>query len=314
VLETAFKQRELPLRVVGGAQFYERKEVKDLIAYLRIALNRLDEISLRRIINYPARGVGPAAVQRLTTYALAHDLTLWAAVETASSVDGLQPSAAHGCSALAAVLNAAAQRISDGEPSAQVARHVIAAAAIDADIDAGSGSNAVAVRRRENLTAVIGVLERFDQSNRGAHALANLLRLLSLNTEAETQDPGNVVTLSTMHGAKGLEFTVVFIAGAEEGLIPHARTIDMRATDVDPQDIEEERRLFYVAVTRAMQRLYICRAKHRMLRGKQAPRTPCRFLSNVPGRLVETREVHHMNAPSTQDLMDGVSKLLAALQ
>ncbi len=313
-IETAFRQREIPVRVLGGTQFYERKEVKDLIAYLRVLTSPRDEISLRRIINYPARGIGPVALERLATHALASDKPLWNAVSQASSISGLAPPAVAGCASLAGILQQASHRLDAGEPAADIARFVVHDTGLEADIAAGSSSSQAAARRRGNLAAFLRVLERFDQSGRrGRDALGALLRVLSLNTEAEEKDPGNVVTLATMHGTKGLEFEVVFVAGVEEGIIPHARTLDARATDVDSQDVEEERRLFYVAVTRAKARLYLCRARHRSLRGKPAPRTPSRFLTELPEELFDTREVRDAT-PTTQSMMDGIAGLLAALE
>lgn len=313
-IETAFRQHEIPVRVLGGTQFYERKEVKDLIAYLRVVTSARDEISLRRIINYPARGIGQVALERLASHAIAKDIALSKAVFQASSIAGLAPAAAAGCSALAAVLEQAASKLDAREPAAEVARFVMREVKLEADIAAGSSSSQIAARRNANLASFLRVLERHDQSGKaGRDDLGALLRLLSLNTDAEDKDPGNVVTLATMHGTKGLEFDAVFVAGVEEGIIPHARTLDARATDVDPQDVEEERRLFYVAVTRAKSKLYLCRAKHRSLRGKPAPRTPSRFLTELPDDLVLPRDVKDVT-PSAQSMLDGIAGLLAALE
>jgi superfamily I DNA/RNA helicase len=313
-IETALRQREIPLRVVGGTQFYERKEVKDLMAYLRVLVHPRDEISLRRIINYPARGIGQTALDRLATHALARDMTLWQAVRQASTVSGLPQPALAGCAALASAMDHASQRLDAGQPAAEVARLLVREVGLEADIASGSTSDSVAARRHENLLAFLRVLERHDQAGkRGRDDLADLLRVLSLNTEAEEKDEGNVVTLATMHGTKGLEFEVVFVAGVEEGIIPHARTLEARVTDVDPQDVEEERRLFYVAVTRAKARLYVCRSRHRSLRGRPMARAPSRFLTEVPADLLETRDVRE-SAPSTGEMLDGIAAVLAALE
>ena len=312
-LETAFREREIPVRVLGGTQFYERKEVKDLIAYLRVATAPRDEIALRRIINYPARGIGPVALERLATYAAARDVPLWSAVERAGSIDNLASPAVAGCTALSLAIEEARKKLDALLPSGEVARFVIREVALEADIAVGSGSTAIAARRRGNLEFFLKVLDRHDLAGkRGVKDLAALLRVLSLNTEIEQDDPGNVVTLATMHGTKGLEFDTVFVAGVEDGIIPHARTLDARATDVDQQDIEEERRLFYVAVTRAKRRLFLCRAKQRSLRGKSMPKTPSRFLCEIPSELIETREVR-TSAPSKESMLDGIAGLLAAL-
>ncbi len=313
VLETALRQREIPFRVVGGTQFYERKEVKDIIAYLRVALHSRDEISLRRIINYPARGIGDTALEHLSTYAMARDWTLWRALESARDVPGLTSQAIGGCDALTSVIFDAQRNIAERKGAGVVARAIADAVGLEADINVGSGTNAVATRRRENLQSFFRVLERFDAAPRAGQSLDGLLHMFSLKADDNSEEPGNVLTLTTMHGAKGLEFKTVFIVGTEEGLIPHARTLDVRATDAVAQDIEEERRLFYVAVTRAMDVLYICRAKHRMSRGRATPRTPSRFLADIPEDLVETREVRDVAAPPTHVMLDSVEALLAAL-
>ena len=313
-IETVLRQRQIPYRVVGGTQFYERKEVKDLIAFLRVAMQPRDELSLRRIINYPTRGIGQQSVERLATHALANDLTLWAAVTRADRIEGLPSPAVAGCAALTKIVSDASRAIEANTPSADVARRLVADVAIEADIIAGSGSNEAAARRRTNLEAFLNTLTRFDKTAEpGGKALSNFLQLLTLQTDAD-EDGGNVVTLTTMHGAKGLEFQTVFVAGVEEGLIPHARTLDAKATDVEPQDIEEERRLFYVAVTRARSRLYLCRARNRTMRGKSMRRTPSRFLDSIPSELVEVIDVKQEAPPTTAAMLDGLAGLLAALE
>ena len=138
-------------------------------------------------------------------------------------------------------------------------------------------------------------------------------------TSDEEEDPGNVVTLSTLHGSKGLEFDVVFLIGCEEGLIPHMRTLETKVTDAagsagqNPQDIEEERRLFYVGVTRARQHLQLLRCKNRVTRGKPVPRTPCRFLLDIPDELLEPFEVKDASLMSVTEMAASANNLLAML-
>jgi ATP-dependent DNA helicase Rep len=313
-IETVLRQRQIPFRVVGGTQFYERKEVKDLIAFLRVAMQPRDELSLRRIINYPTRGIGQQSVERLASHALANDLTLWAAVTRADRIEGLPSPAVAGCAALTKIVSDASRAIEANTLSSDVARKLVVDVAIEADIIAGSASNEAAARRHTNLEAFLNTLARFDKTAEpGGKALSNFLQLLTLQTDAD-EDGGNVVTLTSMHGAKGLEFQTVFVAGVEEGLIPHARTLDSKATDVEPQDIEEERRLFYVAVTRARSRLYLCRARNRSMRGKSMRRVPSRFLDSIPSELVEVIDVKQEAPPTTAAMLDGLAGLLAALE
>ena len=312
--ETAFRQRQIPFRVVGGTQYYERKEVKDLVALLRTALQPHDELSLRRIINYPPRGIGQMSVERLAAYALVHDMTLWSAVTKASSIEGLATAAVAGCEALVTALGAVARGIDRGLASAEVARKLVADVGMVADIMSGSGSQEAASRRRANLEHFFNTLARFDKTGEtGAKALSEYLQLLTLKTDAD-DDAGNVVTLTTMHGAKGLEFHTVFVVGVEEGLIPHARTLDGKTTDVTPQDVEEERRLFYVALTRARTRLYLCRAKQRTFHGKGSKRAPSRFLKNIPEDRLERVDIKEQAPPSRESMLEGAEALLAALE
>jgi DNA helicase-2/ATP-dependent DNA helicase PcrA len=226
----------------------------------------------------------------------------------------LPAAAVAGCQQLADVVTKAARAIDEQAPTAGVLRELVDSIRLHADIAAGSASPEAAARRRGNVEALLRTLERHDtHAGTGAHALANLVQLLTLRSDAD-EDHGNVVTLTTVHGAKGLEFDTVFVAGVEEGLIPHARTLDAKATDVNPQDIEEERRLFYVAITRARRRLFLTRAQYRSLRGRPVRRAPSRFLGDVPPKLLVKREVRAPSAPSTKAMLDGVAGLLAALE
>jgi DNA helicase-2/ATP-dependent DNA helicase PcrA len=142
----------------------------------------------------------------------------------------------------------------------------------------------------------------------------SFLHSLTLQMNEEEEDPGNVVTLSTLHGSKGLEFDVVFLIGCEEGLIPHQRTLDVKATDAQVQDVEEERRLFYVGVTRAKQRLDMTRCKFRLSRGKPMPRTPCRFLADIPAEMLELFEVKDAAMMSTGAMQEQAQNMLAMLE
>jgi DNA helicase-2/ATP-dependent DNA helicase PcrA len=354
-IEAALKERQIPLRMIGGTQFYERKEVKDLIAYLRVALDPHDEMSLRRIINYPSRGIGDVAVGKLGSYATAHDHHLFTAVSQAQAIHDLAPAAVEGCRQLVHVVESIRARFDRAEASAAVARGVAADIGLKEDIQAGSTSAPAAARRWANVEGVIGVFSRRDERGVGDRkSFAEFLRLISLREEGEEEDATDRVTLTTMHGAKGLEFKVVFVVGLEEGLLPHSRTQTERATDAPPvhghsprrtkgalgadevraaneatlaagaelladpnaggsDSIEEERRLFYVAVTRARERLYLCRTKQRAMRGKILPRTPSRFVCDIPPELLEEREERAAIAPKLEQVKTGAANVLAAI-
>ncbi|AUX47411.1 ATP-dependent DNA helicase Rep [Sorangium cellulosum] len=322
-IESALKERQIPIRMIGGTQFFERKEVKDLIAYLRVSLNPNDEMSLRRILNYPARGIGEVAVSKLSAHATAHDTSLWTAVSRPHAVHELGSAAIEGCRQLMRIIEGTRARFDRGEASAAVARALLADAGFKEDIMAGSSTNNAAARRWGNLEGLLNVFARRDERGKGdRESFGEFLRLLALRQESEEEEATDRVTLTTMHGAKGLEFPFVFVIGLEEGLMPHQRSLDERATDAAPvtgegdavgHSIEEERRLFYVAVTRARDRLYLTRAKHRGSRGKMVPRTPSRFVLEIPPELVEEREELAPVAPAMEKVKAGAASVLAAL-
>ena len=313
-IEIALRERGINAKVIGGQKFYERKEVKDLLAYLRVVLVKHDEIALRRVLNYPARGIGDTALERLSTYATAYDLTLLQAVERAMAIDDLPPAAIGGCTRFFDIITNCQKEFAAGVPSAEVARRLCETIALRDDIIAATPGE-VAMRRVRNIDSILAVFARRDaRGPSDLPAVAEFVRFLSLQTDGEEEEKEDVVTLSTMHGAKGLEFRFVCVAGLEEGLMPHSRTIDAKANDVISGEIEEERRLFYVAVTRAKDKLCLFRAKHRILRGKPAVRTPSRFLLEIPPELLTEREVvKKSNAAVQAQIVKGVSGLLDAL-
>ncbi len=322
LLEEQLREQSVPYRMIGGQQFFERKEVKDLLAYLKLALNRADEIALRRVINYPPRGIGDTSIERLGQAALAKGWSLWQAVERVDGIDNLPTSARDGCKALERVVADMRKKLMiERAKASSVARELADAIELRKDIDATSPSTNAAARRWSNVEGLFGILSRREQrvSNRGGDDTAERELMMFLHSltlqmgEEEENDPGNVVTLSTLHGSKGLEFDYVFLIGCEEGLIPHNRTLTERATDATVQDVEEERRLFYVGVTRARKHLELMRCKHRVQRGKPVPRTPCRFLSDIPDELIETFEVKDASMMSVEAMNVEATNLLAML-
>jgi superfamily I DNA/RNA helicase len=330
-LEEQLREQGVPYRMIGGQQFFERKEVKDVLAFLKIALNRSDEISLRRIVNYPPRGIGDTSIEKLSQHATARGWSLWQAIERVDALDGISTSARDGCKELEKIVADIRKKLIIQRTNASVVgRELCEAIGLRKDIDATSPSVNAAARRWGNVEGILGVLGRREVrlAEKGEDAsaereLMGFLHSLTLQMSEEDEDPGNVVTLSTLHGSKGLEFDVVFLIGCEEGLIPHARTLEVRVTDAvppggpasagNPQDIEEERRLFYVGVTRARQRLELLRCKHRVTRGKPVPRTPCRFLMDIPEELLESFEVKDASPMSTTEMAANANNLLAML-
>lgn len=322
-IELALRERRIPVRQLGGAQLIERKESKDLMAYLRVALEPDDELAVRRIVNYPSRGIGDVALGKLASHATAYDQSLWAVLSKPHAVRDLPAAAVEGCRDLVRVVEQARRSLDAGEPAGKVMRALAEATRMREDITKGSTSGAQAERRWGNVESLIRLFERRDEQGRGDRASAlEFLRFLTLRMDQGEDEASDAVTLSTMHGAKGLEFPVVFVIGLEEGLMPHLRTLSERATDAAPSfaeseeaggSLDEERRLFYVAVTRAKDRLYLTRAKQRVMRGKPMARTPSRFLLEVPTELLVEMEESAPIAPPVDVAKEGAASVLAAL-
>ncbi len=296
VLEEELRTARLPYVMYGGQQFFERKEVKDLIAYLRLALNSRDEIALRRIINYPTRGIGMTTLQRVTEKARMHSTSMWRLLERVEEFpDDFRPAAARAIAGFVELIAAVRRDIEGGGDIVKIARKLIEDIDLFGDLRSAAASATAAQRRIDNVESLLRSLERHQERKPGVRALSEYLRQLSLSTDTEDiGDPGNKLVLTTLHGAKGLEFPVVFIIGLEEELLPHARTLAPQATDVfDPDhasDVSEERRLAYVGITRAQKLLYLTRSAVRRSRGRTAPRTPSRFLLEIPDHLIDTRD------------------------
>jgi DNA helicase-2/ATP-dependent DNA helicase PcrA len=324
VLEDELRQASVPYVMYGGQQFFERKEVKDVIAYLRVALNPRDELALRRVINYPARGIGATTVERLVLAAQAGHASLWDALRSAVTGTGTLPGIAgprvamivdeadpaprdvavgelrgatrNGVIELVHVIGELIAALEGGDVVGAT-RTLIEDIRLYDDLRAASGSLAAAQRRIDNVEGLLASLTRLSERARGREALADYLRKLSLESpdDRDREDSGDRVVLTTLHGAKGLEFPVCFLIGLEEELLPHLRTLQPQITDVvdadHATDISEERRLCYVGITRAQRKLYLTRACTRVMRGRSVPRTPSRFLLEIPDELLEVRDI-----------------------
>ena len=316
-VESALKERQIPYRMIGGQQFFERKEVKDLLAYMRLTLDPHDEMALRRIINYPARGIGEVALAKITAYATGHDTTLWHVVSKPYVVHQMPAAVMEGCRELVRVIEGGRQRFERGEQSQAVARAIADEIGLKADVLAAATSGSTAERRWGNVEGLFAMFARRDEQGKGrGKDLAEYLRFLTLRMEEGESEIEDKVTLTTMHGTKGLEYKLVFVIGLEEGLLPHQRTLGERATDLPLEgahSLDEERRLFYVAVTRAKDKLYLCRTRTRAARGKMMPRVISRFLQDIPPDLYDEREVTAPEAPPLEKVVAGGQALLAAL-
>jgi DNA helicase-2/ATP-dependent DNA helicase PcrA len=275
VFEEALRYFNIPYRVFGGLRFYDRAEVKDLLAYLRVVHNPHDDVSLLRIVNTPARGIGKTALTRLADAASRAGSSVWQALSEVER-DPAQASAARGALVRFRELILSFQQLSSaGEPPSRIAENVLAHTGYDAALQADDTAEADA--RRENLREVIGSMKELEQET-AEPTLTAYLELVTLQTDADRANNDDAITLMTVHAAKGLEFPVVIVAGLEEELFPHRGF----SPDDDAGDLEEERRLAYVAFTRAEQRLFLSYASARRVYGELKMRMPSRFLREMP--------------------------------
>lgn len=296
VFEEVFIRRGLPYRVVGGVRFYERREVRDVLAYLRVLANPRDEVSLRRIINVPKRGIGDGAVAALEGEARQRGSGLWSAVAACADGSATLPGRAHSAVAQVGALLVALRSLveSDARPSEVIEAVLDQTGYLEMLRTSGDPQDESRIENLAELEAVAREFEEAAAAEDEVPVLATWLEQVSLVADADeipADDPaGGVVTLMTLHTAKGLEFPVVFLTALEEGVFPHSRSMD------DPADMQEERRLAYVGLTRAEQRLYLTRALTRSTWGTPAANPPSRFLEEIPEHLVQWRDDGHGGA------------------
>jgi DNA helicase II / ATP-dependent DNA helicase PcrA len=285
VFEEIFIRAGLPYRVVGGVRFYERREVRDLLAYLRLIANPADEVSLRRILNVPKRGIGDRAEDYVAGYAAREKMTFAEALRTPRDVPGLTPRAITSMMAFNDMVSSLRDQAQAGGPVSELVEAVIDqsgyAVALEASTDLQDAT------RVENLQELVSVAREYDNSSLEEGSLDGFLERVSLVADAdeipEGSEHGGQVTLMTLHTAKGLEFPVVFLTGMEEEVFPHQRSL------TNKKELEEERRLAYVGITRAEQRLYLTRAVARNWWGRPSYHTPSRFLGEIPAELIDWR-------------------------
>jgi DNA helicase-2/ATP-dependent DNA helicase PcrA len=307
-LEEALRAQRLEYKMIGGQAFFERKEVKDAIAYLKLALAPRDEISLRRIINYPARGIGPTTLERIAELARARELPLFDACQRVNDVatEVLAERARTALSGFCDLVERGRAVLADcGSHGGlkEAARAYLQSVGLQDELQAAAPTPLAAQRKLDNLEGFLGALHRFEE--REGRDLAGFLHRITLQTKDDDEGEGEAdeVTLVTLHGAKGLEFPVVFLVGLEEELLPHRRTLFPEGPDVADAtpDLGEERRLLYVGITRARELLYLTRARQRSARASARPRTPSRFLEEIPLELQDQREA---SAPSVANPAD----------
>jgi superfamily I DNA/RNA helicase len=283
LIEEELRALNVPYQLYGGTQFFDRKEVKDAAAYLRAVINPLDDISLRRVVNYPARGIGAKTVERIDEFATAHSLSFGQALARAGEISGVPDSARSSIDAFTRLLSEAGEKLEAGGGLTPIARSLFAAIDLRGELSAAAEGGQQGTLRYGNIEHLLTWLERYEQRpGVDKRSIQGFLERVALRGDKDDKDAEPGVVLSTLHAAKGLEFGVVFLIGCVEGQLPHSRTTDPKLTEVAPPDVEEERRLFYVGVTRARDRLYLTRPEKRQFRGEQQKLAPSRFLDKLP--------------------------------
>ncbi|HCQ00415.1 MAG TPA: hypothetical protein DIT99_06835 [Candidatus Latescibacteria bacterium] len=273
----------MPYVIVGGLRFYERKEVKDVLAYLKVIANPRDSISFRRMINTPPRGLGNVSVERIERFALSEGLDFLEAINRAGEA-GLTPTATRSARTIGrflADLHARIDELSGGE----IARRVVESTGYLRDLEMEAAKNIEAETRAQNVKELLAAIDEATEQKPGEESGTGLrvfLEEVALVADIDRWD-GSVdrITLMTLHNAKGLEFPIVFITGMEDGLFPISRAME------SPTDLEEERRLFYVGITRAEEYLYLTHANLRRRYGGAMPCLRSRFVDEVPEEYID---------------------------
>ena len=302
VIEDTLVRNEISYQVIGGTKFYERAEIKDAIAYLSLLANPYDVVSFTRVVNSPRRGIGSTTLARVTAHAEAMDVSVWEAAASPREVPGLGAAAVKALGRFMATM-AELRALTGAEPlggeedfelegrktlesrpegsSVAIAELLEAVLARSGYIEALEAEHTIEAQGRiENLEQLVEVGREFDEGEEEG-TLERFLQEIALVADADSRsDDDGLITLMTLHNAKGLEYPTVFITGCEDGVFPHSRAIDEGG-------LEEERRLFYVGVTRAMRKLYLTYARRRAVFGAQSYGMPSRFLTEIPGDLLD---------------------------
>jgi len=282
VFEEVFIRVGMPYKVVGGVRFYERREVRDLLAYLRVLVNPEDTVSVRRILNVPRRGIGDRAEACIEALSSRERISFAQALRRSDDAYGIATRSAAAVKDFVALLDEL-RLMAETLPPSEVMEAALTKSGYLSELEASADPQDES--RVENLRELVTVAREYEEANPDGN-LAGFLEQVALVADADeiptdTDEHGGVVTLMTLHTAKGLEFPVVFLTGLEDGVFPHMRSL------TEPKELEEERRLAYVGITRAQKRLYLTRSMQRSTWGAPSYNPPSRFLDEVPESLVE---------------------------
>ncbi len=292
VLEEAMVRWNIPYNIIGGFKFYDRKEIKDILSYLRVLVNPFDSVSLLRIINTPKRGIGKTTVDKLKNAAQQLSAPLWEVVSDEDSVKTLVGKSAKRIIEFSQLIRHWQQKMEQLKPS-DLVRLVMEESGYEEDLK--NQSTDEAKNRLENLGELINAVLQYEEENVEA-TLDGFLSTAALNADTDNlEEEATKVALMTLHSAKGLEFPVVFLSGVEEGLLPHFRSLE------DPLALEEERRLAYVGITRAQERLFLTYTQERRTWGNtRQPAMPSKFLGELPQELLSGTKVRQQKSTKTK--------------
>lgn len=278
--EDALLRSGIPYTMVGGLKFYDRKEIKDSLAYLRLIVNPNDTVSLLRVINTPRRGIGKTTIDNLVVAARELSIPLWEIISDEVSVNNLAGRAAKSINSFCQLIQKWQMQL-EVLPASQIVQGIMEDSGYIDDLKKQGTDEAQ--DRLQNVVELFNAVKQFEEENDEPN-LGNFLENASLSSDLDNLEDGQkAVSLMTLHSAKGLEFPVVFLVGMEQGLLPHTRSLD------DPAALEEERRLCYVGITRAQERLYLSYARERRLWGERAPAISSQFLKELPKELLSSK-------------------------
>lgn len=279
VLEEALIKRALPYTMVGGTKFYDRKEIKDVLAYLRVLYNPFDDLSLLRIINVPKRSIGATTVSKLQDYARENGTSLFMTLTQLHLVDTIKGKTKEKLEEFGILIFTLVAEIDD-KSVLDILEAILDRTGYLAQLEESTDPQDQA--RAENIGELLSVAKDFQDTNPTGTVEDFLEQVALVNDVDSFEQEESKVTLMTLHAAKGLEFPIVFLGGLEEGLFPHSRTL------MNPEEIEEERRLAYVGITRAEKELYISNATTRTVFGRTSSYLPSRFIDEIPAELVDS--------------------------
>lgn len=279
VFEESFMIKNIPYRIVGGTNFYQRKEVKDILSYLKVVDNGLDDLAVRRIINVPRRGIGAATIEKINVYAVEHNVSFLDACFSSDSI-GTLGNAKKKINGFADLIREFRRKMQEGSLE-ELFKYITDETGYIANLKAEETEEAEG--RIENINELLNKVVTYEQEAEEA-SLSELLEEIALVADIDNlEDSDNRVVLMTLHSAKGLEFPYVFICGMEDGIFPSYMTV----MSEDDDDMEEERRLCYVGITRAKKKLYLSAAKRRMMQGRTQFNKVSRFIDEIPEQLLQ---------------------------